>query len=65
MSENTALKAIVVEYQIQNESNSNGVSGKSLNPRAAPQYPNVYILPRRYTSAAQVKVADVIRSFPQ
>lgn len=56
--------AIVVEYQIQNECNVNNVSSRSLNPSAAPSYPNMYILPKKYASARDVKIADVIRSFP-
>ena len=58
-------KAIVVEYQIQNDSNLNASHAKTMNPGSAHTYPNMFILPKRYTSIGQVKVADVIRAFPQ
>ena len=29
-----------------------------------PEYPNMYILPKKYNSANEVKIAEVIKSFP-
>ena len=63
------LQAITVEYFIQNETTDFikqevGAVNPNLVGNFAPQYPNMYILPKKYASAKDVNIADVIRSFP-
>ena len=50
--------AVVVEYSIQSLEDSISVN-KSGN-----QYPNIYILQKRYTSVRDVSIGEVIKSFP-
>lgn len=56
-----------MEYNIQNDV-SEGVRDEtgsvSLQRSGQPQYPNMYILPKKYANTSDVSVADVIRSFP-
>lgn len=41
-----------------------GAFNPNLTGNLVPQYPNMYILPKKYISARDVNIADVIRSFP-
>jgi len=50
--------AVVVEYSIQSLEDSISVN-KSGN-----QYPNIYILQKRYSSVREVSIGEVIKSFP-
>lgn len=61
MSQNVI--AIVVEYFIQNEPTESRLS-KFSQAGSNPAYPNIYILKDKYRSVADVKIGDVIRSFP-
>jgi hypothetical protein len=55
--------AIVVEYFIQNEPTESSIS-KFSHAGSNPSYPNIYILKDKYRSVADVKIGDVLRSFP-
>ena len=57
----------MVEYFIQNdvsEAVKEEVGNVAGGSARQPEYPNMYILPKKYTSASEVKIAEVIRSFP-
>ena len=47
---------VLVEYFIQNDQNETDLKK---NP-----YPNIYILPKKYSSINDVRVREVIEAFP-
>lgn len=47
---------VLVEYFIQNDQND---TDAKKNP-----YPNIFILPKKYASINDVRVADVVEGFP-
>eukprot|EP00347_Sterkiella_histriomuscorum_P006821 403351303 len=49
-------KPIVCEYFIQNDDNE-------IDPKQNP-YPNIFILPKKYQSIADVRIQDVLEAFP-
>jgi hypothetical protein len=51
-----APQPVLIEYIIQNDESENNLKK---NP-----YPNIYILPKKYTSVNEVRVREVIEAFP-
>jgi len=49
-------KPIVCEYFIQNDVNESDLKS---NP-----YPNIFILPKKYTSVSDVRLSEVMEAFP-